>query len=249
MPKVYIIENEPAALQVLRHMIFQYLPGWTICGESCTVPDGITGIRTSQPDVLFLDIELDEGGTGFEVLDAFPVPSFQVVFCTAHDGFALKAFKYHALQYLLKPLNPDELIVAAQMAEQHMAPVVTYGDQLKSLSTTVRKQQFERMFLPAGDKLIVVQLQEIRHLRSDGNYCYVHLSTGEVFFISKSIKEFEALLPEEQFVRVHQSHMIQLQSVRQVVRSEGLTLVMNDGWEVPVSRRKKEEVLARLGVH
>ena len=246
MVKAVIIDDEPGARSALQLLLSTCTPGVSVCGEAVSALKGAAAIAQCQPDVVFLDIDLGDG-SGFDVLEIFPSPSFSVIFITAHNDFAIKAFRFNALDYLLKPVNPDELAAAVGRLSGQVR-TASYAERLDNLRNNYRDRRLERIVFPSVDGHLFVGLEEIMHIKSEGNYAYVTLTNGETHFAARSIKEFEELLPTEAFIRTHQSHIININYIRRAAKTDGLSLQLNNGSIAPVSRRKQMEVVEKLEI-
>ena len=177
-----------------------------IIGEADGVDSGWKIIESKQPQLVFLDIHIS-GGTGFELLDKFEEPKFKVIFITAYDEFAIKAFRYNALDYLLKPIDPDDLIQAVKrISQQNFSTILL--EQINNLLEASQKKDFDKIVLTTSDGTSFLKLKDIIKLVCDGSYTTFHTQSGEEVTVSKGIKEFEALLPTDTFCRTHQSYMV-----------------------------------------
>lgn len=246
MMKAVIIDDEPNARGTLQMLLHACAPDVTVCGEAGDALQGAGKIAHCGPDIVFLDIDLG-GSSGFDLLDLFPSPAFSVIFVTAHDDFAVKAFRYNALDYLLKPINPDELAAAIQRLPNRTR-TASYAERLDNLRNNYRERRLERIVFPSVEGHLFVQVDEIMHVKSEGNYAYITLTNGETHFAARSIKEFEELLPPDRFIRTHQSHIVNMGCIRRAAKTDGLSLQLNDGTVAPVSRRKQGEVVEMLGM-
>jgi two-component system LytT family response regulator len=243
MKRIAIIDDEPDARQALRTLLTTLCPEATICGEADSVASAFVLLRQTQPQAILLDISLGDG-TGFDLLDRFPQLPFQVIFTTAHNDFALKAFRYHALDYLLKPINPMELVAAIDRVRE--VPPVDYPVRINHLLESHRTGQLNKITLTTQQEIVFVNVDQIIHLESDGSYTTFHLLTKERHVISHPMKTFEEMLPSTDFFKLHQSHLINLAHVKSVLREDGGYALMQDGYKVPIARRRKEEFLKVL---
>jgi two-component system LytT family response regulator len=200
-----------------------------VVAEANNVSGGISAIRAHAPDLVFLDIQMG-GHTGFDLLEAFPVPNFQVIFCTGFNQFALQAIKKNALDYIMKPIDPDDLAAAVQKATR--AKLVKNPPRLA--------------FQTAGE-VCFVEMDHVYHIESDGMYTTIRLADGRKFVQVRSIREFEELLPGSSFMRTHQSHLVNLAFVEKFL-PDNMVLQLNNGLEVPVARRRKAEIQSALGI-
>ncbi|GJM33551.1 MAG: DNA-binding response regulator [Saprospiraceae bacterium] len=240
MKRIAIIDDESDARQSLKILINSLCPDVEICGEAGSVESGYILIRKSQPHGVLLDISMEDG-TGFDLLDKFPNPSFQVIFTTAHDDFALKAFRYHALDYLLKPTNPVELAQAIDRVTVELPE--DFPARISNLLESTRNGRLDKIALTSLEGMVFLHLDQIVHLESDGSYTTFYLLNQERHLISRPMKDFEDLLSEDGFFKLHQSHIVNLSFVKKILREEGGYALMEDGCKVPIARRRKEEFL------
>ncbi len=239
--RAVLCDDEPQSRLTLKVFLNDYCPDVEIVGEADGVMAGIQLIRQARPDVVFLDVEMEDG-TGFDLLKKFPNPSFQVIFTTAYNDFALKAFRYNALDYLLKPIDIDELIQAVdRISPGKLSP--SHTEQITALLEANHIGRFEKIAVSSNEGLHFLNLKDIVRLESDINYTTFHLASSERITVSKTLKTFEELLPEGEFYRPHQSHIVNLGYVKKVLREEGGYLVMEDGFKIPLSRARKDEFL------
>lgn len=240
MKRIAIIDDEPDARQALSTLLTTFCPEVVICGEADSVASAFVLLRQTQPHAILLDISLGDG-TGFDLLDKFPQLPFQIIFTTAHDDFALKAFRYHALDYLLKPINPVELTAAIDRVRE--TPPADYAARIGHLLESHRTQQLNKITLTTQQEIVFVDIDQIIHLESDGSYTTFHLLTKERHVISHPLKTFEDMLPVADFFKLHQSHLINLSHVKSVLREDGGYALMENGYKIPIARRRKEEFL------
>jgi len=237
--KVVLIDDEMEARLNLTNLLNEYCEEVKIIGEAESVKSGFRLLKDVSPDLVFLDVQMGDG-TGFELLDFFPTKNFHIVFVTAFDNFAIRAFKYNAIDYLLKPIDPRELVIAVEKIVKTKNDTHTQR-QFDNLSNTVKTNSFQTLTVSTQEGLYYLNVNEIIRIEASKNYSTFFLENGKKIMVSKSIGEFEKLLSDELFFRSHQSHIIQLTYVHQLSREDGGQLVMNDGQIVPISRRKKEE--------
>jgi len=242
--KVVIIDDEASARIILRGFIEKFFPQLMVIGEADDVESGIDVLNNSDPDLVFLDIQLNTG-TGFNILEAIGQHKFRVVFVTAFENYAIEAFRFAALDYLLKPLRINDLKNAIERFERlsQLPPnpiqTTTFTENLKL--DDLRKG---KIVLPCIDGFEVANLQEIIRLESDRNYTRIYKENGNECVVSRTLKEFEELLAPYEFFRVHHSHIIHLRYVKKYIRGQGGEIVMTDSSVVPVSRSKKDEFIA-----
>lgn len=243
--KLVIVDDEADARSTLKLLLTQYCPDIELVGEAGDVPAGVALIRGVDPDIVLLDIHLREA-TGFELLNKFSNPSFVVIFITAFDSYALKAFHYCALDYLLKPVDPDRLIQAIDKANSSIEKEYSFKQQIDNLKDISRNKVFEKIALPSSEGISFVHLNDIIYLKSDANYTIFHSKNNERVMVSKSLKEYEDFLPEEIFFRTHQSYIVNIQFIKKVLKEDGGYALLENGDKIPISRRKKEAFLKIL---
>lgn len=240
--KSIIIDDEEDARNMLQLMLKKY-SSIEIIGEAASVDEGVELIKASHPMLVFLDIELTDG-TGFDLLNRFPGANFQVVFITAYDEFAIKAFKYNAIDYLLKPINPLELEKVIYKSKKGIQS--NWVKQVDALLSTVKENKIEKILLGTSEGVNVVKLSDIIHIEAEGSYCNIFLINKERLVVSKNMKELESLLDSKTFFRTHQSHIVNLDYVKKVLKDDGGLILLQDNSKVPISRRKKEDFLKEL---
>jgi len=240
-----VVEDEPNNRDNLLELLKKYCADVEVVATAHSGASGIEAILKHQPDLVFLDVEMPDGN-GFEVLEKTTSVKFEVVFTTAFDQYALQAFKFCALDYLLKPIDISELIAAIDKVKK-LPPEHSSSDQFEALAHNFNNAQAQskKIGLPTRDGLIFVALTEIIRCESDGPYTTFHLVNGSVM-VSKSIGEYQELLEGYNFYRVHQSHIINLNCVNKYIKGEGGNLIMADNAKIPVSRRKKEHFLSKM---
>ncbi len=242
--KTIIIDDELDAREILRFQLKSF-PNLNIIQEAHGVTSGVQAIRDTQPDLVFLDIDMQDG-TGFDLLNQFEKPNFKVIFVTAHDDFALKAFKFNAVDYVLKPIDKSEIERAVKKAIDSTNS--NFADQISGLLETVKEKKFEKLILNTTDGIHVIQVNDIIHLNADGSYVQINMTNNEKLMVSKNLKELEEMLDETHFFRTHQSHIINLHFVKKLVKESGGFIEMKDGSQVPLARRKKELFLEKLAI-
>lgn len=242
--KTIIVEDMARAKELLRADLKAYCPKVEIVGEASSVVTGAKLLRQVKPDLIFLDIMLGDG-TGFDLLEIFPNLNAKVIFVTAHEEHAIQAFRYAAIDYLLKPINTDDLIAAVMRASNQI------GLNRESLSLLKNTIQFpdrlpQRISLSNQEKISVVDIDQIVRCESDGNNTRVFLKNGEKIFVTKTLKQYEELLLQHHFLRTHQSHLINTLYIKEYNRSDGGYLLLKDGQHIPVSVRKKKTIMDYL---
>jgi two-component system LytT family response regulator len=238
MRKALIIDDENRTRELIAKMIDSFgfdLETFPI-GEN--VQSGIAAIESLRPDIVFLDIQMPDG-TGFDLLKSVENKDFEVVFITAHEEFAIKAIKFSALDYLLKPIDPTELREATEKA---MKAIEDKRDeqQFEALQNNIQPTQKKRLVLKTQESVHVVELEEIIRCEADRNYTSFFLTGGKKILVSKTLKDYEILLSSFHFLRVQQSHLINLNFVDRYDKGNGGSVVMKDGSQVPLSPAKRD---------
>ncbi len=238
MRKALIIDDENRTRELIAKMIDSFgfdLETFPI-GEN--VQSGIAAIESLRPDIVFLDIQMPDG-TGFDLLKSVQNKNFEVVFITAHEEFAIKAIKFSALDYLLKPIDPTELREATEKA---MKAIEDKRDeqQFEALQNNIQPTQKKRLVLKTQESVHVVELEEIIRCEADRNYTSFFLTGGKKILVSKTLKDYEILLSSFHFLRVQQSHLINLNFVDRYDKGNGGSVVMKDGSQVPLSPAKRD---------
>ena len=245
MIKALIIDDLEQARTTLKKDLATYASDVAIIGEADGVVSGAKLLRTVQPDILFLDIQMQDG-SGFDLLDILPEINFKIIFITASDAHAIKAFRYAAIDYLVKPVDPDELQSAlSRYRENHLNEDAKY----KLLSDSLRnvEKPTKRLALHAQDKINIVNIDEIVRCESHINYTTFFFIDGTRIVVTRTLKDFDELLSDQGFYRVHQSHLVNMKYIREFIKGDGGYLLMTDQSEVPVSVRKRPVVFEMIG--
>lgn len=239
MVRCILIDDESASLEVMEWLLKKYCPQVKIEAVCRTAADGIAAIRRHQPDVIFLDIEMPHMN-GFDMLEQFDKLTFDVVFCTAYDQFAIKAFRYSALNYLLKPIDPDDLVETVRRVEEKNAAPQKAQIELLLQNLKQPAATLNRIALTTGEGLLFADSADILYCEAVSNYTNVVLKTQKVL-VSKTLKEIDEVLSGGTFFRIHHSFLINLNHVQKYVRGEGGYVMMPDGKSVSISRAKRQE--------
>lgn len=245
MLKAVIIDDEKRSRESLDLLIREHCKNVEILALADSVASGVDTIQDHKPDLLFLDIELQDG-TGFDILEQVSNGNFHVIFTTAFENYALRALKLSAVDYLLKPINQEELVSAVNKVADLRSkanPNKNFELLLQNLQNSTGRH---KIALPSSDGLIFINVQDIIRCQADGSYTHFFFKDHKKILVSKKIKEYEELLGPYNFVRVHHSHLINLNEVTKYVRGDGGYVVMSDGETVYVSKRKKEDFMSAL---
>jgi two-component system LytT family response regulator len=245
--KAIIVEDELRSREFLNNLVKEYCPGVQVLAMAATVDEAIQAINTHKPELVFLDIELHTG-TGFDVLESVEDTNFHVIFTTAYDHYAVKAIKFSAVDYLLKPIDVDELQSAVQKVSNKMSG--NNQQALQVLLQNLRKplgSDFS-ITLATSEGLEFVPLQQIIRLEASGPYTHFFLKEGKKIMVSKNLKEYELLLTEHHFFRVHNSHIINMKEVKRMIKTDGGYAIMNDESMISISPKKKDEFMQQMGL-
>lgn len=243
MIRTIIIDDEVKARETIHNMLNAYCSDIEVIGTAGSVREGVELLEAESPDLVFLDIKMGDG-TGFDLLKRLKKVNFFLIFITAFEEFAIRAIKFSALDYILKPLDPDELISAVNKAKQAIdRDNISIRLQALYDNLDVLNNRSKKIVLKTSDSVHIVGIEEIVRCESQKNYTHFYMVEGEVITVSKTLKEFSELLVEFGFYRIHQSHLVNLMHVKRYDKAEGGNLVMGNDDVVPVSYRKKEELM------
>ena len=244
MRKVLIIDDENRTRELIAKMIDSFGLDVKAIPEGENVQSGIEAIQKHQPDIVFIDIQMPDG-TGFDVLRSIENKNFEVIFITAHEEFAIKAIKFSALDYLLKPVDTNELRSALEKALVRLADNAE-PHQFEALQKNILPNEKRRLVLKTQESVHVVELDQIIRCEADRNYTSFFLQDDKKILVSKTLKEYEILLTGYNFLRVQQSHLININYVDRYDKKNGGTVVMKNGAEVPLSPAKRELFFKKL---
>ena len=241
-----LVDDEPGSLATLEQLIHTYCPDLQVVGKAMNPIQARELIDSVQPQLVFLDIEMPYGNA-FDMLDQMGDIKFEVVFVTAYNNYALKAFRYAAADYLLKPLNIDELVEAVNKISRRLSSN-TVNNRIHSLLENLQQksEKFRKIILPTNDGFLVEDVSQIMYLNAEGSYTTIHLAPNRKVMVSKILKEFEDMLPEEDFCRIHHSSIININYVKKFFKGRGGEVEMQDGEIMLISTRKKSDFLSRF---
>ena len=245
MIKVVLIDDEKNASEMLEWQLQTYCPQVEIAAICNTADKGIEAIRQHTPDIVFLDIEMPKKN-GFEVLEAFKDPSFDVIFTTAYNQFAIKAFRFAALDYLLKPIDAEDLVNALKRYERKNKS--SFKEQLNLFMQHYQKPDTlpEKISFSTQQAVHFVRPESILYCESDGNYTTLYFSDLPKLVVSKTLRELEEVLISYHFLRIHNSYVINLKQVSRYIKTDGGSIEMINGAQLPISRQRKDEVMQQL---
>lgn len=238
-----VVEDEKHSRETLTGMLERYCKNVKIVAEADSYRSGLEMIREHAPDVLFLDIQMPDG-SGFRLLEELDEINFEIIFTTAFDQFAIKAIKYSALDYLLKPIDPDELVNAIKKVEHKLgSQKVNQNIQVLLDNIKTKENDPHKIVLSTSEKIHIIETDQILRCESDNYYTNFFLTDGKTILVSKTLKENEELLSDHNFIRPHKSHLVNVKYIKGFLRNDGGYIEMTDGSKVPVSRRKREKII------
>lgn len=241
MINAVVVEDENRTLDLIVRTLETYSPNVSIVAQANDMKSGISAINEFEPDLVLLDIKLKDG-SGFELIDHFNPPDFKTIFFSSYADYAIKAIRYNAIDYILKPVKEECLAQAIKRADD----LIRYEEKLhaKALGESIKNlNSSQRLILKTSDQVHVVDTSDIIHIEADGNYSSFYLIDGRKIVISKSTKEFEEPLIDQGFHRIHKSHIVNINKMSYFDKADGGTLVMCNGDEVPVASRKRDMLM------
>lgn len=242
--RAILIDDEKGSLESLSFELREYCPEVEVIATSQDPKEGLRLIQKLSPDLLFLDIEMP-GMNGFELLQQLNEVSINVIFVTAYDQFAIRAFDFNAIDYVLKPVRKTKLISAVQKVVERQQPKLDKSG-LEALIQNIRIQShsgLENIALPTHDGFTMVHINDITYLHAESNYTWVHLAEKKKYLVTKTLKDMEEMLKFPQYFRSHKSYLVNLNHVERYVRGQGGYLVMKDHAQIPVARTQKTELM------
>jgi len=242
MLRTIIIDDEAHMRQTLEKMVGSFCPKIKLVASADGVENGVEKIRNHHPDLILLDIKMKDG-TGFDLLKQLHPVDFKVIFITAYDQYAIKAFKFSAIDYLLKPVDPDELAEAVNKAEQIKQK--DFSRQLENLEEQMHPQDKtqKKIILKTLDNIYLIKICNINYCESEGSYCAFHLLNGKKILVSNPLKDYDELLKDTGFYRVHKSYLINMRHIERFEKTDGGYVVLENEIKVPVASRKREELM------
>jgi two-component system, LytTR family, response regulator len=241
-----IIDDEAKGRLALREKISGYCPQIKILAEAANGAEALLLIQRHQPQLIFLDIEMPRM-TGFEMLNELAEKNFHIIFTTAYDQYAIKAIKYAAFDYLLKPIDIEELKLAVEKIDTTQNNQTKKQVELLQQNMQQPKRQLNKLAIPTLEGLLFYDINDIIHLEANSNYTNIHFANQTKIVASKTLKDFEELLPGDIFFRTHHSHLINLNFIKRYIKGDGGQIELQNGTYVDVARRKKDEFLKAIG--
>ncbi|MEM0997540.1 MAG: LytTR family DNA-binding domain-containing protein [Bacteroidota bacterium] len=241
-----IVDDERSNREFLTVILEDFCPEIRVVGQADSVKMGLEQLEEHDPDILFLDVKMPNGD-GFQLLEQVEKPRFQLIFTTAYDQYAIRSFKYSAVDYLLKPVDPEDMVRAVNRAKERLSKG-ELNVQLEALLENLRQQGSgpRKLIVPDQHGFVVIRVEEVIRVEAEGNYSTIVLTSRKEILASKPIKYFEKLLEGKEFARIHNKYLVNLDHVVKYLRRRRPVVVTSDGMELEVSRRKKEEFLKRL---
>jgi len=238
-----IVEDEKNSKEVLMTLLEKYCPNVEIIGTADNVETAISMINEKQPDLVFLDIAMPDGD-GFEVLEKVEHKLFEIIFTTAYDQYALKAFEFSALHYLLKPINFKDLQEAVSRYKK-VESEDEFNEKIQVLQNNLSSQQ-TKIILPSLEGLNIIDIDTVVRCESDNNYTIFHLMNKTRIVVSRSLNNFEKLLYDKNFARIHSRHLVNLKYVKKYIKGRGGYVIMEDGSHADVATSRVKDFMARL---
>ena len=244
MLKAILIDDEPDCIRLLSLQLKQYCPQVQVLGQYTGSEEGLQAIRIKEPDIVFLDIEMPEIN-GFDLLEQLGEITFSLIFITAYNEFALKAFRFSALDYLLKPLDTYELQEAVRKAEKRQRIDQRQLDML--WSQLQGRQHPHKIAVPFHNGIVFVELRDLVYCEAESNYTKLYLITGKNYLLSKTLREVQQVLEERNFLRVHRQYLVNLDHIKMYHKGEAAYLVMQGDINIPVAKNQKEKLVQKFG--
>lgn len=239
--KAIIIDDEAKARRLLQVLVEENCPEIEIVAQAEDVPNAVKAIHQYKPDIVFSDIDMPVYN-GFQLLDFVDKTDFELIYCTAHNDFALKAFEVSAVDYLVKPVQISLLVKAVEKAIRLRNATSTITQRLDTLKENLKEHILKKIALPVADGLRFVELADLIYLEAEGAYTHVILKDGTKLLISKKLKEFETILSDNKnFFRIHRSYVINTDAIQQYIKSDGGSILMANNISVPVARERKDD--------
>lgn len=245
MIKAVIVDDEPHCCEVLSMLLEKYCPEVEVEAVCYGASDAINLLSNTAARLVFLDIEMPHMN-GFQLLEKLPAINFELIFTTSYDQYAIKAIRFSALDYLLKPIDREELQIAVRRAAQRLQSPMPQQFEILLQKLLHPATQVSRIALPTMEGLQLIPIDSIISCTSSSNYTILSMKENQKLIVSRTLKEIEEMLDEHTFLRVHHSYLVNLNEIRKYIKGEGGSLIMSDGSSVDVSRSKKEQLMKKL---
>lgn len=243
---ILIVDDEASSRELIKQYLSDFFHELTVCAEASNVAEAYEALVLYRPQLVLLDVDLPDGNA-FDLLNKFQKINFSIIFITAYEQFAIKAFKFSAVDYLLKPFTSTEFTEAIERARQKISEQES-ALKLNALLQNVLQQprQISKIVLRTSESIFLVEICDIIRLQADGSYTTFYFSNHKPLVISKNLKEYETMLDTNGFMRTHQSHLINSKHIVCYKKSDGGSLVLSDGSSVPVSMRFKAKIIKQI---
>jgi len=245
MLRAIIIDDEPNAVLSIELIITEYCTDIEIVGKAHSAVSGKKQILEKNPDFIFLDVDMPRG-SGFDMLEMLPEINFDIVFVTAYSDYAIKAFKYSAIDYILKPIDIDDLLNSIEKIKKRRQNKNISNVNYDVLLQNIKSKSPKTIAIPNLSGIDFVDVDKVIRLKAEGSYTKIYIKDQDYILASKNLKEYQELLSEDDFFRPHNSHLINLANVKRYIQKDGGYIEMSDGSVVPMSRRKKELFLEKM---
>lgn len=248
MIKALIVDDEVKARNILHHYIVNFIPEITEVRQADSVDAAVAILSGYEPGIVFLDVEMPHKN-GFDFLVQWKQPAFDVIFTTAYNQYAIQAIRFSALDYLLKPVDPDELKAAVQRHQEKQESAVEKKELFDNLVANIGKKEVKdfKIAVPSSEGVYFFMIDDILRMEADRSYTHIHLVNRKPFIASKTLKHFEEMLEEFKFIRTHKSHLVNSRFITRISNDHEFVL-LTDGTKVEISRRKKDEVQQQLNI-
>ena len=243
--KAILVDDEPKSRNNLHDLLQEYCQQVEIVGEAASATEALKLIKQQEPELIFLDIEMP-GGSGFDLLKSLNDQNFEVIFVTAFDQYGIQAVKFCAIDYILKPIDIFELSKAVEKAQAQILRKKENRRLVELIANIDRPEDEKRIALPLADKIEFIVVNQIVRLEADGNYTRISMDCKKEYLVCKTLKEYQEILEHHNFLRTHQSHLINCRKIAAYIKTDGGYIAMTDGSSVPISRQKRDEVLKRI---
>ena len=243
--KAILVDDEPKSRNNLHDLLQEYCQQVEIVGEVASATEALKLIKKQEPELIFLDIEMP-GGSGFDLLKSLNDKNFEVIFVTAFDQYGIQAVKFCAIDYILKPIDIFELSKAVEKAQAQILRKKENRRLVELVANIDRPEDEKRIALPLADKIEFIVVNQIVRLEADGNYTRIFMDCKKEYLVCKTLKEYQEILEHHNFLRTHQSHLINCRKIAAYIKTDGGYISMTDGSSVPISRQKRDEVLKRI---
>jgi two-component system LytT family response regulator len=245
MINAVLIDDEKMVIDSLRMLLAEHCPDVDVSGMAASYEEGIRLVQEKKPDLVFLDIEMPYG-SGFDLLEHFPDRTFDVIFVTAHSHYAIRAFKFSAVDYILKPVDIQELVHAVNQIKRLRRFGPAMSRRYKVLEENLKSPVPKRLALPSSSGLDFIDIEDILHIQAEGRYSRIFLCSGDSMLVTKNLGQFGKLLGEDRFFRSHHSHLVSTGHVSKYLHRDGGVIVLSDGSQVPLARARKKSFFKKM---